>query len=260
MYLMHHGIKGMRWGIRRYQNPDGTLTDAGRRRYKKAIEKESSIARRKDDLETYESRLVESYVKSGFIPKDVTLYRATTKNDKLGSERKYVSLTEEGRDDFQNLFLEGAIGNGDNTVADQLVNVEYKTIKPLKLASNEQVDSFIASTRPDKTKYETILKDLKELESLDQTDYYKIKHPTKAAKEAREYMAAARKYLGDARNKALMSTKYDQSNPVFKHFMDLGYDAIPDVEDGGLGNNNRWAPAIILNPSNSLKETIRYQF
>ena len=29
-YLMHHGIKGMHWGIRRYQNPDGTLTPAGR--------------------------------------------------------------------------------------------------------------------------------------------------------------------------------------------------------------------------------------
>ena len=32
-YLVHHGIKGMRWGIRRYQNPDGTLTAAGRKRY-----------------------------------------------------------------------------------------------------------------------------------------------------------------------------------------------------------------------------------
>lgn len=32
-YLCHHGIKGMHWGIRRYQNPDGTLTSAGRLRY-----------------------------------------------------------------------------------------------------------------------------------------------------------------------------------------------------------------------------------
>lgn len=31
--LMHHGIKGQHWGVRRYQNEDGTLTSAGARRY-----------------------------------------------------------------------------------------------------------------------------------------------------------------------------------------------------------------------------------
>jgi hypothetical protein len=32
-FIKHHGIKGMRWGVRRFQNPDGSLTDRGRRKY-----------------------------------------------------------------------------------------------------------------------------------------------------------------------------------------------------------------------------------
>jgi hypothetical protein len=32
-YLEHYGVLGMKWGIRKYQNPDGTLTPAGKARY-----------------------------------------------------------------------------------------------------------------------------------------------------------------------------------------------------------------------------------
>lgn len=32
-YLEHHGILGQKWGIRRFQNPDGSLTKAGQKRY-----------------------------------------------------------------------------------------------------------------------------------------------------------------------------------------------------------------------------------
>lgn len=33
--LYHYGIKGQKWGVRRFQNPDGTLTKSGKQRYKR---------------------------------------------------------------------------------------------------------------------------------------------------------------------------------------------------------------------------------
>lgn len=38
-YLEHHGIKGQKWGVRRFQNLDGTLTDAGKQRLSKLLDK-----------------------------------------------------------------------------------------------------------------------------------------------------------------------------------------------------------------------------
>lgn len=43
--LEHHGILGQKWGLRRYQNEDGSLTEAGKRRYAREVAKEQRVAR-----------------------------------------------------------------------------------------------------------------------------------------------------------------------------------------------------------------------
>ena len=48
--LYHHGIKGQRWGIRRYQNPDGTLTEAGRARYGSVKKLEKAYTKQKNSF------------------------------------------------------------------------------------------------------------------------------------------------------------------------------------------------------------------
>lgn len=52
-YIMHHGIKGQRWGVRRYQNEDGSLTSAGQNRYssKKANKLAAKADRTREKIE-----------------------------------------------------------------------------------------------------------------------------------------------------------------------------------------------------------------
>ena len=51
--LYHHGIKGMQWGVRRYQNEDGSLTAAGQKRK----EKKELKQQKKAEKEAYRERL-----------------------------------------------------------------------------------------------------------------------------------------------------------------------------------------------------------
>mgnify|MGYP006967411505 CR=1 FL=1 len=45
--LQHHGVKGMKWGVRRYQNKDGSLTQKGKKRSR--LERAADAAQRDAD-------------------------------------------------------------------------------------------------------------------------------------------------------------------------------------------------------------------
>ena len=53
--LYHHGVKGQKWGVRRYQNKDGTLTKEGREKYLAEAHEdvESSIKEAQDRVNRY---------------------------------------------------------------------------------------------------------------------------------------------------------------------------------------------------------------
>lgn len=61
--LYHYGIKGQKWGVRRYQNPDGSLTPAGRKRISKEYKKVSNRASTKLS-KSKNKRYLDSYNKA----------------------------------------------------------------------------------------------------------------------------------------------------------------------------------------------------
>ncbi len=56
-YLVHHGIRGMHWGIRRFQNKDGTRTSAGKKR---RAETENVRVMTTEEMEAHKNRAVKS--------------------------------------------------------------------------------------------------------------------------------------------------------------------------------------------------------
>ena len=80
VWLAHHGIMGQKWGQRRFQNPDGTLTEEGKKRYRK------------------------EYSKAAQKINDEILSAGTKKNRKSRVEAEYQKRIE--GDDFNNQIRE----------------------------------------------------------------------------------------------------------------------------------------------------------
>lgn len=77
--LQHHGIKGQRWGIRRFQNRDGSLTSAGKKR-------------RADDSDTDENKQQPAKKK---LIKDMSEDELREKINRLQLEKQYANLMKE---------------------------------------------------------------------------------------------------------------------------------------------------------------------
>lgn len=76
--LYHHGIKGMKWGIRRFQTKDGALTKAGQKRYNKEMEK---LKAKKKELRN-EERTKNKMAKLNKMKTDVDKLEAQKKANK----------------------------------------------------------------------------------------------------------------------------------------------------------------------------------
>ena len=107
-YMYHHGVKGMKWGVRRYQNADGSLTAAGKKKQAsrdRDVEiSKRKISRYKKEQAHYKKQLADlnknGYKSKYFSGKNMTNKDSVTEYNK--SKKELLNLDKKERKNYIN--------------------------------------------------------------------------------------------------------------------------------------------------------------
>lgn len=171
--LYHHGVKGMRWGVRRYQNSDGSLTAAGRKRYgtktnfekvqqakKKAAAANSPEAKAKRKADERTEKEVQKYMRKASGKKVKDTIGKKTDDGKSETAPKKKSVSDMSDEELNQV------------VRRMQLEQQYSSLKPDKFsAGKEFVDKVLLPAASEAGKNllrEFIIKQGKELMGLNE--------------------------------------------------------------------------------------------
>ena len=242
--LYHHGIKGMKWGVRRYQNYDGSLTSAGK---KQALRRQKDINKQANKAES-RSNLTRERI----IPAGTKMYRTSVNPNERLEGSTYVSYLDVDRNHYNGGWIRKSGG------AKKAYEYEFELKDDLRIPSREEqrkhinevvksyVDQIIPKGSWDYYEMESQYKGGVKGFTKEIIDGWKDKTPEEAA-----YTVC--QSLGLAPN---------VKKEIISKLKDKGYNAMAD--EASIGGQNGWGkegydPLIIFDSSsltNVNKKTI----
>lgn len=227
--LYHHGVLGMKWGVRRYQNKDGSLTTKGEARYYQ--ESDKNIKTNHDGSQT--------------IPKGFKFNRVGKSSlDVNESGALYVSYGKEDASRYIKSLGPTPISKLFKNYGDTVQHISAKS--DLKMPSNTQIAKDTANL---------LLSNKELLNKFDKSIYRSVftgdfdKHITErdvqkalqnpSGKDIHKLSYSVNSFFGDPNYSKETKAFYD-------YYRSKGYDAIPDVHDRLSGTSK--TAMIIINP------------
>lgn len=173
-YLQHHGVKGMKWGRRRYQNADGSLTPAGRKRYAEDGDGIRKLSKSERKQAKYTRKASKKYANAGHYSGEAKFYRdkaneITELGERVARKAESAARTaseqggKAGMIKSRSLQVSANVARNTAAKARKSYDDEAKSYEYLANRANEKASKYATKKRVDigKNEVDKIMRDSK---------------------------------------------------------------------------------------------------